>query len=87
MTCEAQGLGKVVGLVLGVGLGSGVDATSRPLQRGVAVLGHVGGRNGLARAGMRACGTCGQGKGSDGQQGGITGWGWHWAGAGNSLLM
>lgn len=34
MTCEAQGLGKVVGLVLGVGLGSGVDATSRPLQRG-----------------------------------------------------
>ena len=42
MTCEAQGLGKVVGLVLGVGLGSGVDAISRPLQRGVAVLGHVG---------------------------------------------
>ena len=46
-----------------------------------------GGRNGLARAGMRACGTCGQGKGSDGRQGGIMGRGWHWAGAGNSLLM
>ena len=67
-------------------MGGGCYIKATPERSGSAgALG--GGRNGLARAGMRACGTWRQGKGSDGQQGRIMEQGWHWAGAGNSLPM
>lgn len=63
MTCEAQGLGKLLASALGAGGGKRDGCYIKATPERAAVLGAcAGGRNGLARAGMRACGACKQGK-------------------------